>query len=311
MSIVPDTACRRPNLFLVGAPKCGTTAMYRYLADHRDIFMSPVKEPHFFGSDLINRYGIQDPDRYAKLFVAAGDARWVGEASVWYLLSERAALEIKEYSPSARIVIMLREPVEMLHSLHAQRVYSGNENITDFSAALDAEADRVRGDRIPRGCHVVQGLFYRRVVAYAEQVQRFFDVFGREQVHVVIYDDFKSDPARVYRDLMTFLELDSALREDFAVYNPSKRARSIIANRLIRKPPALVRLVAHRFLSEEQRRKLGRWLIAHTVVREKRPSLDPDLRDQLRREFTPRVQVLEALLNRDLRGWRLPPAVAA
>jgi hypothetical protein len=130
-------------------------------------------------------------------------------------------------------------------------------------------------------------------------------------VHVIIYDDFKSDPAQVYRDLLTFLDLDGDVREEFAVHNASKRPRSTMVNRLIRKPPALVRLVAGRFLTEEQRRKLGRWLIAHTVVREKRPPLDPELRDQLRRQFTSGVQALERLLNCDLRNWRLPPAVAA
>jgi hypothetical protein len=311
MNAERTTRRRRPNLFLVGAPKCGTTALYRYLADHRDIFMSQVKEPHFFGSDLINRYGIQDPDEYAKLFAAAGNETWVGEASVWYLLSARAAIEIKEYCPSARIVIMLREPVEMLYSLHAQRVYTANEDITDFRAALNAEDDRVMGNRIPRKCQVVQGLFYRKVVDYAEQVQRFFDVFGREHVHVIIYDDFKSDPAGVYRDLMTFLELADGVREKFAVHNASKRPRSLLANRLIRKPPAVVSWIANRFLPENPKKKLGRWLIAQTAVREKRPPLDPDLRDELRREFTPQVQKLEELLGRSLGMWRLPSAEAA
>jgi sulfotransferase family protein len=279
--------------------------MYRYLSDHPNIFMSPVKEPHFFGSDLINRYGTQDPERYAKLFAGAGTATWVGEASVWYLVSARAAVEINEYSPSARIVIMLREPVEMLHSLHAQRVYSGNENITDFGAALEAEADRVQGDRIPRQCRVVQGLFYRQVADYAHQVRRFFDVFGREHVHVIIYDDFKTDPASVYRDVMTFLEVDGNGRSEFPVHNASKRPRSLIANRFIRKPSGAVREIARRLLSDDQKRKLGRWLIAHTVVREQRHPLDPRVCDKLRREFAPQVQKLEGLLNRDLSTWRV------
>jgi hypothetical protein len=304
MSTLHISNYRRPNLFLVGAPKSGTTAMYRYLADHPRIFMAPVKEPHFFGSDLINRYGTQDPDRYAKLFSGAGNARLVGEASVWYLVSTRAAIEIKEHSPAARIVIMLRDPVDMLHSLHAQRLYTGNENIVDFSAALDAESDRARGDRIPLRCHVVQGLLYRRVVDYAAQVQRFFDAFGRAQVHVIIYDDFKTDPAAVYRQLLTFLAVEDDGRSNFAVHNASKRPRSLIANRFIKKPSGAVRQLARRFLSEDQKRRLGRWLIAHTAVHAPRPTLDPHIRDRLRREFTPKVRELEALLSRDLRSWR-------
>lgn len=270
--------------------------------------MSPVKEPHFFGSDLVNRYGIQNPERYAGLFAGADDAKWVGEASVWYLMSKRAAAEIRGFNPAARVVIMLREPVEMLHSLHAQRVFSGNEDVVDFRVALAAERDRVRGGRIPRGCQPVQGLFYRQVVDYVPQVRRYLDVFGRDRVHIILYDDFAFNPEAMYGELMEFLELKGSRRTEFAVYNASKLPRSLVANRLIRKPPPILRRIAGRLLPLEQKRRLGRWLISHMVVRKSRSVLDPELREELRREFAPRVHELETLLGRDLGHWLTPPA---
>jgi hypothetical protein len=201
---------------------------------------------------------------------------------------------------------MLREPVETLYSLHAQRVLSGNEDIADFAAALAAEADRVQGRRIPRRCQPVQGLFYRRVVDYAPQVRRYFDVLGRDRVRVILYDDLASDPQTMYGGLMEFLQLGSSGRTEFNVHNASKRPRTLVANRLIRKPPTPLRRIAGRLLSMEQKKRLGKWLISHMAVRERRPAMDPELREELRREFAPRVRELETLLGRDLGDWLAP-----
>ena len=140
----------KPNFFIVGAPKCGTSALYEYLGAHPEIFMSPYKEPHFFGSDLQQRWR-PTKSQYFSCFAKARDEKRVGEASVHYLYSKCAAAEIKEFCPEARIIIMLRDPVEMLYSLHSQSIFSGNEVINDFEEALEAEADRKLGRRIPRG----------------------------------------------------------------------------------------------------------------------------------------------------------------
>src|SRR5215469_17477012 len=111
----------RPSIFIVGAPKCGTTALYTYLKAHPDVFMSPLKEPQFFAEDLLgNRRNVCNWESYLALFAATGRRR-AGEASAVYLGSPSAATKIKHFSPAAQIVIMLRNPVEVMHAEHGER----------------------------------------------------------------------------------------------------------------------------------------------------------------------------------------------
>ena len=232
----------RPNFFIVGAPKCGTTALHAYLDAHPEIFMSHYKEPHFFGSDLRRRRR-PTKSQYFSCFARARNEKRVGEASALYLYSKRAAAEIKEFCPEARIIIMLRDPVEMLYSKHSQSIFSGNEVINDFEEALEAEADRKLGLRIPRGVKLDAILFYRDIGRYTEQVQRCFDVFGRANVHVIVYDDFQDDTASVYRETLRFLGVDQEFQPCFEVKNPNKVVRNRVLHRILRSPRSpLVRI---------------------------------------------------------------------
>ena len=168
-----------PNFFIVGAPQCGTTALHAYLAQHPDVFMSDPKEPHYFGSDLDFRYRRRpNEEQDRSYFTNAGDRSRIGEASVWYLYSECAADEIWEAVPDARIIVMLRDPVEMIPSLHSQFVYNGHEDLP-LSEALEAEEDRAAGRRIPPEANFPRGLLYRRVATYAPQLARYLDRFGQ------------------------------------------------------------------------------------------------------------------------------------
>ena len=119
--------------------------MYQYLNPHPDIFFSRKKEPHFFAADITTPRKIADERAYLSLFEGAENQKRIGEASVLYLYSECAACEIKAFSPSARIIIMLRNPVEMMYSWYSERLYVGHEDIDDFESAIDAESDRRRG----------------------------------------------------------------------------------------------------------------------------------------------------------------------
>src|SRR5687767_7533385 len=139
----------RPNFFIVGAPKCGTTSLYNYL-----------KEPHYFCTDFYKPSGLTE-DQYLELFAPAKSEKRIGEGSTWYIYSEEARKGIKAFDPDARIIIMLRDPVAMMYSLHAQRLWLARENIQDFEEALDAESDRKEGRRLPRYPFPVQLLFYR------------------------------------------------------------------------------------------------------------------------------------------------------
>lgn len=288
----------RPDLFIVGAPKCGTTALYSYLKQHPEIFMSPLKEPQFFASDLLGgrRHTLTWPT-YLACFAAARGQKRIGEASVAYLGSERAPREIRAFNSAARIIIMLRNPVDMMYSLHSQRLVFNTE-YRDFEAALQAEESE--GVVLAWGV----GLGYRQAARYTEKVCRYFDVFGRENVHVIIYDDLEASAANVYRQTLRFL----SVREDFEPasfprVNANRRVRSRRLHRFLTHPPRLAWALSRTAIPTRLRRRLVACLGRANAVYGPRPAMNPALRARLLGEFQREVDALSELLDRDLSHW--------
>jgi hypothetical protein len=296
---------RFPNLFLVGAPKCGTTALYRWLGSHPEVFMCR-KEPHYFGSDQVWRFGPRRTlDSYLRLFADATSQRYLGDASPWYLYSQLAAREIHAMAPDARILAMVRNPVDQMHSHHSQGLRYALEELDDFEAAIDAEADRKEGRRIPALCKFPPGLFYRDVADLAPQLARYFDAFGRDRVHVVVHDDLERDAGAVYRQVLEFLEIDPDHRAELGVVNPNRRVRSRRVVEFFARPPGAARAIARALIRDETRRQDVRNRVRRLTLRvEPRPPVDPALRARLQRELDPKIRALEALLDRDLSAWR-------
>jgi hypothetical protein len=295
---------RKPDFFIVGAPRCGTTAMCTYLGQHSEIFMAARKEPHFFGTDISSPVLIREEQPYLSLFAGARHEKRIGEASVFYLCSQRAATEIHAFCPSARIIIMLRNPVEMMQSLHSRHRLIGVEDIENFRAALAVEEERKRGGHLPARPYPVQTLCYREMATYTPQVQRYLDVFGWQQVQVILFDDFTNDTARVYRDTCAFLGVSLDFQPEFPIINASKRVRSRTIRNVLSSPPSsLVRRLARAVLPRPFRQRVLRGLGSLNVVDERRPALDPQLRRQLQTDFAPEVEQLSTLLKRDLRHW--------
>ena len=300
---------RKPDVFIVGAPKCGTTAMDRYLAGHPDVFMAR-KEMHLFGEDL--HFGSQfyrrSPDAYLEEFGNWNGQRRAGESSVWYLFSRQAAAEMKAFSPEAQVVIMLREPTEMLHSLYHWFRFDANENLPTFEAALAAENDRRAGRKLTRRTYLAQGLLYRETARYTDQVKRYFEIFGRERVHVVIYDDLAADTAATYRSTLDFLGVDSgSANGHFEKINGNQEVksaalRSVLRNRwlcsaVLAVRPWLPRLVFTALQTVEAH------LRKYNCRPARRPAMAPELRRRLKCEFAPEVERLSELLGRDLTHW--------
>jgi hypothetical protein len=217
--------------------------------------------------------------------------------------SRVAASEIARYSPDARIIIMLRNPIDTMYSWHAQQVYGCNEDLTDFTEALAAEADRRSGRRLPRvetvrRCPDI--LFYRDVVDYSSQVERFFQSFDRGQIHIISYDDFKADAPGTYREVLSFLDLDTCFAPEFRIVNPPKQRRSADLQNFLKRwfaaparavLPARFRLrlinVVDRFNSK-------------IVLRE---PLSEDVKVELSHELLPGMIRLSRLLGRDFTHW--------
>ena len=302
---------RKPDFFIVGAPKCGTTAMQDYLNQHPDIFMPEAKPPlflgkelHFFGSDLKFNRPTLTKEKYLSYFQEAKNEKRVGEATVWYLYSKRAAYEIKELNPSASTIIMLRNPVDMIYSVHSQALYNGDEDLDDFKTALDAELDRKRGLRLPiRSIVPVERFFYTEVGRYSEQVKRYFDVFGRVNVLVIIFDDFKANTAKVYKETLCFLGVGDDFQPVFEIINANKRARTKFLASLLRNPPQIAQSLAKLAMPQQLRQGLIEALKRYNTVYEPRPPMNPELRKSLQAEFVLEVERLSELLGRDLTHW--------
>jgi GrpB-like predicted nucleotidyltransferase (UPF0157 family) len=286
---------RKPDFFLSGAPRCGTTSMYTYLKQHPEIWVSIVKEPHFFGSDLTPLPGgIREEDLYLSLFAGAGDRPRAGEGSVYYLLSEKAPFEIHAYAPEARILLLLRDPVQMAWSLYRLYSRTGNEDLPTFEEALAAEPERRRTyqqtGRLPSGAYFPEGLLYTDVGRYAAKVERFFEVFGRDRVLCLLFDDFVRDTAAVYRQTLEFLGVDPEFQPELDAQRATQKVRMQAIRQLRDSLP-------------EVRRRLQVEQMKQHESTAPLPPLSPELTARLRGLFADDVARLGTLLDRDLSAW--------
>lgn len=296
---------KKPNLFIVGAGKAGTFALYEYLKKHPNVFMSPVKEPNFFGSDLkFNRRRITKRE-YENLFEEAQSEKYIGEASVGYLLSKAAASEIKQYEPAAKIVIMVRNPVEIIISRHAQNISVGDEPVRDLERALALENKRKQGRNIPHGAEVNDWLYYKEWAKLTEQIERYMKVFPEENVFIGIYDDMKKDPDKFCESLVQFLGLPRESAIKLERVNTRRYVKSVRLMRVLSGKAPVVssvgkRLVPNRRVRRVIKEKLGK---LNTKDRSHLGYASMALEKRLKSELSREVASLEALLGRDLGHW--------
>jgi hypothetical protein len=269
--------------------------MLRYLAQHPDISMPQKREPIYFGRDLSHSKRVTDLGEYLRIFSNCGNERIVGEKSVWYLYSESAAEEIRQFDPNSKIMIMLRNPVDMVYSLHQQFVSTGNEDVTSFDAALALVDERAAGRHIPERARFPSGLAYTRVPQYSEQVARYLRAFGSDQVHIIRFEDLASKTESTYFEALKFLGVSGGFTPDFAIYNKKMKPRSGWIDWLVRHPPSLV----PRRLCEPLLWRLARY----NRIESARPPLSAEVQAHLKRLFRPDVERLSALLDRDFTDW--------
>jgi hypothetical protein len=294
-----------PTFLILGAMKAGTTALYTALDQHPEVYMSPVKEPNFFAfvddpphfqapidqrSDGINHTTVTRADAYRFLFDEAPPDAECGEASHWYLYHPDAPANIQQYVPDAKLVVMLRNPVERAYSEFLHFVRDDDEPLSDFADALAAEPERIEANWA-LGRYVDRG-------RYDEQLQRYVDRFPREQLRVYLYDDFADDPSAVFRDLFSFLEVDPSFTPEERRVNASgvPNSRVLHAALTAAKP---VRDVIVPLLPDA----VVDWVNALKNQNLEKPEMDPAVRRDLVDTFRPHVRRLESLLDRDLSHW--------
>jgi len=306
-----DPATRWPDFFIVGAPRSGTSWLYHALRDHPGAFLPDRKEPHHLSPDLDGgtaaeaAWRVRDQHDYTALFQAARRDQRVGEASTGYLASLAAPARIADVSPEARIIVLVRDPVEQIASLHARRVAAGVEDL-DLRQALDAEPDRLFGRHWPRRPVFMPQAQYRDGACFIRHIERYAERIGRDAIWVGSLDDIAADAPGTYQSVLAHLDLAPRDSPELGRVNQNEtvRARRIHRalhaarlDRTLQRVPSPLRPLAGATLRGARRitRRAG-----------PRPSMPADLRDRLREESRADVEALGAFLRRDLIAlwWR-------
>ena len=304
------SAGRVPDFFIVGHPKSGTTALYEMLRAHPEVYMPDLKETRWFARELHPRTpsGTHPGslDDYLALFAAARADQRTGEASPSYLRSREAASRIAELQPRARIIAILREPASFLRSLHMELLRDHVETEKDLAKAISLEAERRAEHELARR----PGLVYADYVQYVEQLRRYHAAFGREQVLVLIYDDFRADNEATVRRVMSFIGVDDTRPVKLSEANPSVRVRSPRLNEMVRSlylgrgPVAGALKAPIKALTPEALRRSGLQAFQRRAVYGKPRPADEQLMAELRDRFRGEVVSLSEYLDRDLvRLW--------
>lgn len=205
-----------PNLFVVGAPKCGTTSLCDILDSHPDCFCCRPKEPHFFSTtvDDFPPWGERDFESYLMLFEKGGRRRWRIDGSTWYLRSPQTPIAISEVSPDARVIILLRDPVRRAFSSFAFAFQNGWIDDVTFRDAIAREEKE--GSKLPWDYQ------YLESSRYTSQVRRYFEQFGRQRVRVIVSEDFFRDQERVANSLFEWLGCSPSLQTSAKRSNTTK-----------------------------------------------------------------------------------------
>lgn len=291
---------KRPNFFILGAPKAGTTTLASWLSEHPRVFLSPVKEPQFFNFDFSHRT-TRSFKEYEALFQAATATHLaVGEASTRYLYSRTAVPAICQYAENARFIVMIRDPVELAYSLHDQTVFDGDETELDFEKAWGLQQVRMYGDRIPRFCSDPQLLLYGPLCRLGEQLDRLLTLVPRERVLVVNLEHIREAPLKEYRRVLDFLGVEYDGRTSFPLANPAKERRFPMLWRAVQAGNRMLRTLRVPPVRIGVTRLLYRW--------DKRPRtrkpLDDAMRVELRRYFADDVARIERISGWDLDHWK-------
>lgn len=290
-----------PNFLIIGAAKAGTTALYEYLKQHPQIYMSQEKEPKFFAlegekldfrgphdQENINRTAITDIEAYRKLFQGVSTEIAIGEASPLYLYSPKAPNSIKSYIPNVKLIAILRNPVERAYSGYMMHLGLGWETTSDFTQALQEEEMRIR-DNWGWGHYVNVGFYYL-------QLKRYFDTFNPNQIRVYLYEDLKTNPVAMLQNIFEFLNVDESFIPDITIkHNISGIPKNNFLNALIKsvKPfnPILKQMLPSRLRQNIKNQVLVK------------PQLSMDVRKQLIEVYREDILNLQDLIDRDLSKW--------
>jgi hypothetical protein len=310
----------KPNFFLIGAPRSGSTALSEYLRLHPDLFFSDQKELHYFSTDYPKkdrRNSCESEEEYLNHFIGADGSIAVGEGSVWYMYSKVAIQNILEYIPTAKFLIIVRNQIDMARSIHRRSFSNGQEDIKNFQEAWEAQGDRKNGKRVPEFCTFDDVLQYEEMCSIGGHVQRLVSIIPHGFLKIVFLEDFEKKPIKVYKEVLEFLGLNPnriALEQDqFKVVNASFAQKSKAFSRilLVKKyhPRAYSKIRSLILKSPVLARFFRRIkVLVHSGIRHWGQSSEYDILDvefekKLKMLFMKDTKLLEKNSTRDLSHW--------
>jgi hypothetical protein len=297
-----------PNFLIIGAAKSGTTALYHILKKHPRIYMSSVKEPNFFALDgkparfngpgddqAINNFSIENTERYLSLFEGVRDEIAIGEASIWYLFSDIAPVRIKKTIPNAKLIVILRNPIDRAFSqfLHLRR--DKREPYSNFSKAFDASEERIQS-----GWEFFWD--YKGLGFYGAQLARYYQYFPPDQIRVYLYEDFVSNYNYVIQDIFKFLHIPPP---DFELPNERHNEAGYIRNQALERflnsnAFANIKIVLRHCFPHSLRKKLS---MNVRSLNHQKPALPFKTVSKLAKIYEDDIHLLGSLINRDLSFW--------
>jgi len=284
---------RWPNFFIVGTQKAGTTTLYEYLNEISDVYMSPTKEPRYFNSEILFSHisQIKEKSEYLNLFRNVKDQKAIGEASPGYLRDPMSAKLIHDAVPKAKIIILLRDPIERAFSAYLMHKSKGVTK-KSFHEIISEGNKRKPGNSVEFRGYLLNGLYYK-------QVKKYYDVFGPNRVKVWIFEEFVKNLELTVREVLDFLEIDSNIPKNIGkAYNEYGVPRGKISEKILRNK-TVVRM-ANKLVPQSFGFKIRKNIL---LKAEKKPTILEDDRKALESFFREDVKKLEKLLQRKL-PWR-------
>lgn len=297
---------RKPNFFIIGAPKCGTSALAQYLSRHPQVLMHPG-EPHFYSPDIdLGPKHRPVPAEYFGFFRNALPSQTrLGEKSVFYLASRLAPLRIIEEQPDAQFIVIVRNPIAMAYSWYAHMLRETTESCPEFERAWRLQQSRKIGRELPRGCKEPWRLQYGEICMVGSHLSRWLTLVSRDRIKVVIFDDLAANPREVYLELLAFLDLPPDTQSNFPIENEGAALRSFRAQRLLMKA---ARLATSLKSATGVRREFGIGAALFSMNAAPKPAalLSTKFHSELKRFFRDDVETLTQITGRDLSSWLEP-----
>jgi len=305
---------RKPNLFIVGAPKCATTTLHEYLARHPECYMSRIKEPAYFSRSHVRediRLSVpyfHSETEYLKLFSdATMKHKVVGESSTCYMRAESDLRELHAFSGDPKIIALVRDPVQLVSSYFHYMRHQGWEPLASLQEAWEIQDERCGGRVEAPSANRPDSLAYRNVALLGHQAERLYRMFGRDNVLILISDDLRRNPVATGREVQRFLELTYDADIVVPLRNTARGARFRSLDGLVKRHPKSVITAKNRMKRMFGVKSFGiRRLIDRLNSIPLQHSVDSRLRDEMRDFFRSDVALLGRLLNRDLFalwGW--------